>query len=340
MRKSSFFVCAIGLLFFLVSTSSFKQESHHLLTQYRSDTASIPSFALARDYKGKSVVNADGTLTLTTGLHNDYFQLDSFSRKGYLYLELATGQTGGQLLKNIPLNLSIVIDRSGSMEGEKMEFAKKAAMGIVDKLSDQDFVSIVIYDEFIDVVKPATQVIYKDSIKAKIAKIRPRGSTNLWGGSEKGYEQVKENFRQNYVNRVLLISDGLVNAGIKIPSRILAGVQSYKDTEGITISTFGVGLDYNETLMTAMAEYGSGNYYFIDKAEKMEPMFARELSGLQNVVAQNAELRITLPKGVMIDKIYPSNSYKARTRSSSISAIFLQQKQRAWCFILPSMTRQ
>jgi Ca-activated chloride channel homolog len=191
------------------------------------------------------------------------------------------------------------------MAGEKMDFAKKAANGIIDKLSPQDFVSIVMYDEYIDVIQPATAVLHKDSIKARIAKIKPRNSTNLWGGSEKGYEQVKANYRPNCINRVLLISDGVITAGIKIPSRIITKVQEYKDIEGITISTFGVGLDYNETLMTDMAENGAGNYYFIDRADKMTAMFNKELNGLLNVVAQNAELRITLPKGVTVEKVYP-----------------------------------
>src|SRR6476620_1127443 len=145
-----------------------------------------------------------------------------------------------------------------------MEFAKKAAKDIIDKLTPDDFVSVVIYDEFIDVIQTAVPVIFKDSIKAKIEKIKSRGSTNLWGGSEKGYEQVKANYKKNYVNRVLLISDGLANAGMVNPVRIKTKVQEYKDIEGITISTFGVGIDYNETLMTAMAEDGAGNYYFID----------------------------------------------------------------------------
>lgn len=191
------------------------------------------------------------------------------------------------------------------MAGEKMDFARKAAAGIVDKLTPEDFVSIVIYDEYIDVIQPAVPVVHKDSIKAKIAKIKPRNSTNLWGGADTGYQQVKANYRKNYVNRILLISDGNITAGVKIPSRIIAKVQEYKDIDGITISTFGVGLDYNETLMTGMAENGAGNYYFIDKAEKMAPMFDKELNGLLNVIAQNAELRITLPKGVTVEKVYP-----------------------------------
>lgn len=242
---------------------------------------------------------------MATGLDNDYYLLDSTNRTGYLYVETAIDRFVNAAIKKVPLNISIVIDRSGSMAGEKMNFAKKAASDIVDKLTPEDFVSVVIYDEYIDVVQKATPVLYKDSIKNKIAKIKPRNSTNLWGGSDSGYQQVKTNYRKNYVNRVLLISDGNITAGIKIPSRIIEKVREYKDIDGITISTFGVGLDYNETLMTDMAESGAGNYYFIDKADKMAPMFDKELNGLMNLVAQDAELRISLPKGATVEEVYP-----------------------------------
>ncbi|HEV7331117.1 MAG TPA: VWA domain-containing protein [Flavisolibacter sp.] len=268
-------------------------------------TDTLPAFAKAKDHLGKNVSNTNGLLSLTTGIDNSYYLQDSQNRIGYLYLEAKIGRYVGNQAKKNPLNIAIVLDRSGSMAGEKMEFAKKAAIDIIDKLGPEDFVSVVIYDEFIDVIQPATSVLYKDSIKFKISKVKPRGSTNLWGGSDKGYEQVKANYKKNYVNRVLLISDGNITAGPKIPSRIIAQVQAYKDINGISISTFGVGLDYNETLMTDMAENGAGNYYFIDRADKMAAIFDKELYGLLNVVAQNAELRITLPKGVTVEKLYP-----------------------------------
>lgn len=300
------------LLFFFINIflltllcSFFQNRGGAFLQITIADTSAYPAFTMAKGYEGKNIVIREGLISLTTGVDNEYFLFDSANRRGYLYIETKTEHYSNESVQKAPLNISIVIDRSGSMAGEKMEFAKKAANGIIDKLSSEDFVSVVIYDEFIDVIQEATPVLYKDSIKKKIAKVKPRGSTNVWGGSERGYEQVKRNFKNNYINRVLLISDGNITAGIKIPSRILEKVQEYKDIEGITISTFGVGLDYNETLMTDMAENGAGNYYFINRADKMEAMFKKELDGLLNLVAKDAELRITLPKGVVVEKVYP-----------------------------------
>jgi Ca-activated chloride channel homolog len=305
MKKNLLLLSSVALVLSALLSLSFTREKRYSRPGTPSDTTALPSFAMAKDHQGKNVVNANGFITVTTGLDNDYFRVDSGGRTGYLYLETRMGRFVHEAAKRNPLNISIVIDRSGSMAGEKMDFAKKAAAGIIDQLTPEDFVSVVIYDEYIDLIQAATPVLHKDSIKFKIARIKPRGSTNLWGGSERGYEQVLANYRKNYINRVLLISDGLITAGVKIPSRIMTKVQEYKDIEGITISTFGVGLDYNETLMTGMAENGAGNYYFIDRADKMTPMFDKELRGLLNVVAQDAELRITLPKGVTVEKLYP-----------------------------------
>jgi Ca-activated chloride channel family protein len=208
-------------------------------------------------------------------------------------------------VKRVPLNISVVIDRSGSMQGVKMGFAKKAAKNIIDQLKSEDIVSIVIYDTYVDTIQPPVHVIDKEKIKAKIDIISPQGSTNLWGGTEQGYQFVQRNYKSGYINRVLLISDGLANTGLTDTTLISIKVQNYKDDAGISLSTFGVGLDYNETLMTDMAETGAGNYYFIDAPEKMTILFNNELNGLMNVAAQNAELRIRLPKGVSIQKSYP-----------------------------------
>jgi Ca-activated chloride channel family protein len=161
------------------------------------------------------------------------------------------------------------------------------------------------YDNAVDSVQVPVKVLDKAGIKAKIDAIAPRGGTNLWGGTEKGYEYVGRNYKTGFINRVLLISDGLANLGLTDPKLIKLKVQQFKDDKGITLSTFGVGLDYNETLMTDMAETGLGNYYFIDAPEKLLTIFDKEINGLLNVAAQDAELKIIVPKGVKIQSGYP-----------------------------------
>jgi Ca-activated chloride channel family protein len=157
----------------------------------------------------------------------------------------------------------------------------------------------------VDSVQSPVLVTDKESIKKKIDRIIPKSATNLWGGAEMGYAFVKRNFKTGFINRVLLISDGLANVGLTDSIAIRNKVQDFKNAEGITISTFGVGLDYNETLMTDMAETGGGNYYFIDAPEKMSEILNRELTGLFTVAARNAVLKILVPEGIIIDRSYP-----------------------------------
>ena len=243
-------------------------------------------------------------VSFTSTLDNPYYRLDKTDRHAIIYLEALVAKFVNDNTKRIPLNLSIVIDRSGSMEGAKLANAKKAAIYMVEQLKPEDYISLVVYDDDVNVLQTSTPVSDKAALINKIKGIATGGSTNLWGGTSKGYEEVKSNYKSSYVNRVLLLSDGLANAGVTDNNAIAFKVQQYKDKEGITLSTFGLGLDYNETLMTDMAETGNGNYYFINSPDNLAAIFNKELNGLLNVAAQNALVKVTLPQAVSLEKAY------------------------------------
>lgn len=243
-----------------------------------------------------------GNITLSGSFENDYYTPQN--RTGYYYAEVLAGRYRNAEAQKRPLNISLVIDRSGSMAGEKIRNAKKAAKYLVDQMSGDDYVSVVIYDGTVDILQEAVHPYNKQMIKNKIDGITDRGGTNLMGGAMKGYSLVKRNYAEGYINRVLLLSDGLANEGITDPKQIERIVRKYNNEDGITISTFGVGSDYNEDLMTAMAETGMGNYYFINHSEEIASIFKKELNGLMEVVAQNAELKITIPDYVNVEKVY------------------------------------
>ncbi|MGZ5190028.1 MAG: vWA domain-containing protein, partial [Flavisolibacter sp.] len=309
MNKTYLLILASSILFavFFLSFSSSNSGSHlksREVTFNSSNDTSFPYF-IAKDHKGKSIISKSGIITFTSGLDNNFYQVDSNNKYVYLYMELKLEKLLNPPVMRTPLNISIVVDRSGSMQGIKMGYAKKAAKAIIDHLQPTDYVSIVMYDNAVDSVQVPIKVSDKDMIKSKIDRITPRGATNLWGGTEKGYDFVRRNYKSGYINRVLLISDGLANAGLTDSLQIRKLVQKYKDESGVTISTFGVGLDYNEQLMTDMAETGAGNYYYIDAPDQLIQLFDKELNGMLNVVAQNAVLKLQLPKGVKLDKSYP-----------------------------------
>jgi Ca-activated chloride channel family protein len=296
MKQKTFLVALIlaSITSILTLSSFFKQPQTPANTSYDNDNVQYQS----TNKQSKSI----GNISYSAAFENDYFTPQN--RQGNYYVEVHTDKYLREDQGRTPLNISIVIDRSGSMAGSKLQNAKQAASYIVDQLSSNDYLSLVIYDGSVDVLQYTTAVINKQTIKNKIESITDRGGTNLTGGALKGYEQVKKEYKSGYINRVLLLSDGQANEGITNPKEIERIVSNQSRENGITISTFGLGNDFNEDLMTSMAEHGSGNYYFISNPENIASIFRKELNGLMEVSAQNATVQITLPDNVNVDAVY------------------------------------
>jgi Ca-activated chloride channel family protein len=223
--------------------------------------------------------------------------------KLYLYFEV-TGKKHEVGQDRIPLNISMVIDKSGSMAGEKLENVKKALDFVIDQLRSEDRLSVVEYDNLVSVLQPQQHVRDKAALHKKVKGITSGSTTNLSGGMLEGYTQVRGSRQDGLVNRVLLLSDGLANEGVTEPAAIQQIAQKKFRQEGIALSTFGVGADYNEDLMTNLSEYGGGNYYFIESADKIPEMFAHELQGLLAVVAQRTQVSIRVPRGVKFSQVF------------------------------------
>jgi Ca-activated chloride channel family protein len=234
---------------------------------------------------------------------NIYFNREEGSGYYYLYVNVR-GNEWASKRKRVPLNISLVLDRSGSMAGSKIAYAKKAAAFVVDQLNSEDIVSVVNYDDRVEVTSSAQPVKNKELLKQKINELFDRGSTNLTGGMLEGYTQVKANRKEGYVNRVLLLTDGLANQGITDPAQMKKIVEKKYAEDGIALSTFGLGADYNEDLLTILAEMGRANYYFIDNPDKIPAIFASELKGLLSVVAQNTWVEVDIPQQLECDKVY------------------------------------
>lgn len=255
---------------------------------------------------GSSSEDLGATLSLSTGLDNSLFMSNATSISGYYYAEVNAISQTKPSAERTPLNLSLVIDRSGSMAGDKLRYAKEAALYLVDQLQQEDYVSIVTYETGVEALVTSNRVGDKELLRKRIRAIMDGGSTNLHGGMLEGYAQVGATFKEGYVNRVLLLSDGLANVGISDTPSLVAIAKNKLNLNRISISTFGVGLDFNENLMTALAESGGGNYYFIHNPEEIPSIFKNELKGLGQVVARDAVLRIDLPEGLNVERVYGS----------------------------------
>src|SRR5712692_9897599 len=239
---------------------------------------------------------SEGEIALGGRLNYPYVS----SSGGKAYLQLTVTSSDFRLPERRPMNISVVLDRSGSMADQgKIEYAKKALYDLIDQLSSKDILSIVIYDDVIEVLSKAQNVRNKTALKRLIERIEPRGSTNLGGGMVEGFRQVERNLDREYVNRVILLSDGLANQGITDPGELDRIARRYR-SKSISLTTMGVGLDYNENLMVGLAESGGGNYYFIESPNSLVAMIQKELNTLSCIVAQNSSIELTLGRGVRV----------------------------------------
>jgi len=218
----------------------------------------------------------------------------------YYYVHLQGVQkTLTSVKERLPLNLSIVMDRSGSMEGDKLNYAKDALKYVVNQLDKDDVLSIVLYETGVEVFLEPQHIEDKAGLLKRIDEIKTAGSTNIEGGIKKGYSLIKQTKKlvtTEMVNRVLLLSDGIANVGITDTEALSAITRNYFEEDKISISTFGVGTDYNENLMSKIALQGGGLYYFINSPEKLPELFNEELKGMSKVIAQNTVLKIKFPE--------------------------------------------
>ena len=199
--------------------------------------------------------------------------------------------------KRGPVNIVAVLDRSGSMTGAKLEKAKQGVVGLIDQLNAEDTFALIAYDDTVQVLVPAQHIEDREMLKRKVEQISPGGSTALYGGVERGAEELQKFCKKSNINRVILLSDGLANVGpsstpeLKALGRRLA-------QRGFSVSTIGVGDDYNEDLMSGLAEASDANYYYVQDAEKLPGIFAKELGQLLAVTARDIRIEIVCPDGV------------------------------------------
>ena len=196
-----------------------------------------------------------------------------------------------------PVNIAIVIDKSGSMSGEKIEKAKDAAIMAISRLNPKDIISVITYDTTINILVPATKVSDKELIYEAIQKINAGGNTALFAGVSKGAAEMRKFISNDYVNRLVLLSDGLANVGPSTPTE-LGDLGASLVKEGISVTTIGLGLGYNEDLMTKLAFKSDGSTYFAEKASDLAKTFDSEFGRALSIVAQEVKTTIRCDEGI------------------------------------------
>ncbi len=197
-----------------------------------------------------------------------------------------------------PVNLTLVLDRSGSMRGEKIEHAREAAIEAVRRLAPDDVFSLVIFDHEVETLVPACRVGDRRDLEQCIRSIRARGNTAIYGGVSQGAAELRKHLEdRRYTHRLILLSDGLANVGPRSPDDF-ARLGVALGREGVSVSTVGVGLDYNEDMMTRLAQTCDGNTYFVASSGDLPTIFDAELGDVLSVVARRAVVTIEFPAHV------------------------------------------
>ncbi len=227
------------------------------------------------------------------------------------------GLTGAtmQVHHRASANIAIVLDKSGSMNGIKMIRAKQAAIMAVNRLSSRDVVSIIAYSGHVEVIQPATRAADKELVTESIRRIRASGSTALFAGVTRGASELRKYLQLNQINRVILLSDGQANVGPRTPYE-LGQLGSELSELGISVTTIGLGLGYNEDLMTKLASTSGGNHAFVENANDLARIFNQEFNDVLSVVASNASINIICRPGVRPIRVF---GHKARINGQSIN---------------------
>ncbi|MCI5144020.1 MAG: VWA domain-containing protein [Candidatus Electrothrix sp. AR3] len=209
--------------------------------------------------------------------------------------------------KRLPLNIALVIDSSGSMNGSKIAYVKQAAEHMVNRLRQGDRFSLITYSDRARVLIASERIENLSTAHALIENIRSGGGTNMGEGLLAGYQEVQKYTSSKTINRIMLLSDGHANQGLTSPVRLGHLVQEEADN-GIALSTFGVGSGFNEDLMASLSENGRGMYYFIDNPEQISSILAQEFRLTEQVVATGIRIELELHAGITLNKVY-ANKY-------------------------------
>ena len=218
-----------------------------------------------------------------------------------------------------PLDLALVIDRSSSMSGRPIAAALESAVRIVKGLRDDDRVTVVAFDDRIEVIQALTPVSDRDALVSRIKSIDARGSTNLFGGWEEGVKQLAPFTRKDRIARVILLSDGQANQGLLDEQQIFAQVAKAAGA-GVTTSTVGLGHGFNESLMTGMANAGEGIANFGQTADDLDEAFEEQFAIISNSYLRQVQVSVQGGSDVQV-RLVGEILEKGATRSRKLGTL-------------------
>lgn len=227
----------------------------------------------------------------------------------YLQIDLEAPENAVPLsTKRKATDFVVVLDRSGSMSAaNKMVYAQKALQTLVQQMSSQDRFGLVSFDDNAEINHYLSYVssLEKSQLKQKIAAITPRGSTNISSGLSLALQMIQENNNTQRSEKILLISDGLANKGIVDPealARMISPSHRYnnEEQETFSLSSIGVGLDFNEYLLSTLADQGRGSYHYLQNPSGIYSILSEEFRSASSIYAANLNLQIDLAPDISL----------------------------------------
>lgn len=202
-----------------------------------------------------------------------------------------------------PLNIALVLDRSGSMaEDRKFSYTLEAAREVIANLSDHDVLAIVAFGDRATVLAPAGRVVNKQFLLHRLTEIAPAGYTDISSGLLEGIAQIDSQRAEGQVEHVLVLTDGMANRGVT-GTEALRQLVTKAHARGIGVSTFGCGTEFNEKRLAEMAAAGGGRYIYVKSPEQIPTAFVEELHGLLQAAVQNATIEVAV-SGAHVDKVF------------------------------------
>lgn len=251
--------------------------------------------------KDQSKFSAGTTLMMEGRLGHAVLAADQFNET-FLFVDVKAESSFANA-SSTPVNLAIVIDHSGSMRGQRLTNALEAARGMVRRLRDGDSVSILSYSDTASVIVPVTTIneISRAQIISQIASMESGGHTCISCGLELAMAMLRQ--RTGAVNRMLLLSDGEANRGLRHIEE-LRNLAAQAREMGSSISSIGVDVEYNERIMLALAQESNGRHHFVENPASLAQAFDEEFNSLVQTIAKDALLTVELAEGIEIEEVY------------------------------------
>lgn len=264
-------------------------------------TASLVAVPASDPAPDRSTFMAGDTLMMEGRLGHAVIPSERGS-ESFLFLDISADATKTAAAP-APLNLAVVIDKSGSMRGKRLRNAIEGARTALDQLRDGDVISVVTYGQNANVIVSPTVVSAssREHVRAALTRIRANGETCISCGIDLARRMARAN--TDKVTRIVLLSDGEATVGVQDVGGFNQIAESCRQNN-MAITTIGVDVDYNERVMSALARNSNGRHHFVDRPDQLASVFTEEMDSLAKTIATNAEVTVDLEPGVFVDHVF------------------------------------